>query len=99
MVARGEAKRFGVGHLAQLARNQRVDDALLVLQDANLETLVLGLQDDLVPVKAIERLSRILAGWQGTGIELQHTALWGSTYRYPQHGRQRYRRDADSGTS
>ena len=62
MVARGQAKWLGIGNLAQFARYTRVDDALLILEDTYLEALILWLEEDLMPVKAVECLSCILTG-------------------------------------
>lgn len=53
-----------VRNLAKLANNLAVDHALLVSDDTDLQTLVLGLLENLMSVQAVENLSRILTGYK-----------------------------------
>ena len=42
-----------------------MNNALFTLDDANLQTLVLGSLENLVSVKAVESFCSILSGWKG----------------------------------
>jgi hypothetical protein len=57
----GEVSRLGIWHAAEPADEASRDDALLAAKDTDLETRVLRSLEDLVSVKAIERLGRVLA--------------------------------------
>jgi hypothetical protein len=57
----GEVGRLREGHAAEAADEAASDDALLVAENANLETRVLRSLEHLVPVKAVKRLCRVLA--------------------------------------
>jgi hypothetical protein len=57
----GEVSRLGIWHVAESADEASRDNALLATKDADLETRVLRSLEDLVSVKAVERLGRVLA--------------------------------------
>lgn len=61
MESLGEVGRLREGHAACAADEATSDDALLATENANLETRVLRSLEHLVPVKAVERLCRVLA--------------------------------------
>ena len=56
-----EVGRLREGHAAEAADEAASDDTLLATENANLETRVLRSLEHLVPMKAVERLCRVLA--------------------------------------
>jgi hypothetical protein len=56
----GEVSRLCIWYTAKSANEASRDDALLAAKDADLETCVLRSLEDLVSVKAVERLGRVL---------------------------------------
>lgn len=63
MVALRKAQNLSVWYLAQLARDAPMNDALLILDDAYLQTLVLWLDKDLMAVQAVKSLGCVLSGY------------------------------------
>ena len=61
MESLGEISGLRKGHAAETADDTASDDTLLVTENADLETHVLRPLEHLVPVKAVERLSRVQA--------------------------------------
>lgn len=62
-VTLSKTEGLGIRDLTELASNVRVDNALLVFDDTDLQALILRLEDDLVTVQAVEGLSCVLAGY------------------------------------
>ena len=74
MEALGEISRLGVGDGAETADETTRDDALLALEDADLETRVLRSFEDFVAMEAVERLGCVLA--RDGGVDEDGSPAW-----------------------
>jgi hypothetical protein len=59
--ALGQVRRLGIRDGTEPANDATRNDALLATDDADLEARVLRSFEDLVPMKTVERLGRVLA--------------------------------------
>ena len=96
MVLLSKAEGLSVGDLAKLAGDGTINDALLALEDTNLQALVLGSKEYFMAVEAVKGFSRVLAGYAGAySRRLCRLDDIKGTHQCLPHGKRRYRQDED----
>ena len=75
MIPLRQPHRFGIWYSRELICSLSLDDLLLTLDDANLQTRILGTEKNFVAVQTEERFSSILAGYEAEMLSLCESVM------------------------